>query len=123
MWRIVSWMASPLVVLSISGCAVTASYRDIRPACRAPAPLGGKYDPQVPDFWVELRPAADLASVANDLVSRYGIHPRSPLPGGDTVLTVGEMSPETVAALRCDPAVASVNHDEVLKNVTMNPRG
>jgi len=122
MWRVVLWMASALLLSSTSGCAGTASYRDIRPACKAPAPLSGKFDPQSPDFWIQLRPAAEMAFVVNDLATRYGIHPRSPLPEGE-VITVGSMSPETVAALRCDPAVAAIGHDKVIKNVVPNPRG
>jgi hypothetical protein len=107
-----------LVLLAVvSGCATTSSHRDIRPSCRAPAPLEGRFDPRAPNFVVELQPAADVSSVATDLAFRYaGFHPRSVFTGS-TVLVAGEMTPQTVAALRCDAAVKSISHDRVLTHL------
>jgi hypothetical protein len=108
-----------LVLAGVSGCATSSAYRDIRPSCQAPAPLVGKFDPRAPDFSVELRPGVDVTSVVDDLAKRYeGFHPRNACPCGTSVaVATGEMTPETVAALRCDPAVARVSHDQVLKHL------
>jgi hypothetical protein len=79
--------------------------------------LQGKFDSRAPSFLIRLRPVADVTSVARDLAIRYGVALRPVFSAGSTIITVGSMRPETVAALRCDPAVEAISHDAVLEHV------
>jgi len=116
-WSAVLWTVGALILSGTSGCAATSSYRDIRPPCEAPALLQGKFDSRAPSFLIRLRPVADVTSVARDLAIRYGVALRPVFSAGSTIITVGSMTPETVAALRCDPAVEAISHDAVLEHV------
>jgi hypothetical protein len=114
----VVWLLGALTLFGISGCADSRSHRDISPLCTAPAKLEGHFDARAPGLVIELRPTAEAASVASDLAIRYGF-PLRPLYSGDSlIVTTGSMTPQTVAALRCDPAVKTVGHDVLLEHVT-----
>ena len=107
-----------LTLFGLSGCADTQSYRDIRPVCKAPAKLQGHFDARAPGFVIELEPTVEAASVASDLAIRYGFPLRSLYPGDILIVTTGPMTPQTVAALRCDPAVKTMSHEVILEHVT-----
>ena len=102
----------PLILSSTSGCADTSSYRDIRPVCKAPAVLNGKFDPSAPGLFIQLQPTDDVESVTNEMMVRLGVQPRPLFAADSLIITAGPMTPEAVAALRCDPAVKSVTHDK-----------
>jgi hypothetical protein len=85
--------------------------------CEAPALLEGKVESRAPGFLIQLWPAADVASVASDLAIRYGFQLRPVFSVGSTIVTAGPMTPQAVAALRCDSAVRTVSHDAVLEHV------
>jgi hypothetical protein len=106
-----------LMLLSVSGCAETGPYRDMRPSCKAPARLQGHFDSRAPGFVIELRPTADASSVADDLATRYGFPVRPLYPADSLIITTGSMTPRAVAALRCDPAVETISHEVILKHV------
>ena len=113
----VVWSLGALTLSNISGCADTLSYRDIRPSCKAPATLQGQFDSRAPGFVIELRPTADAASVANDLALRYAFPLRPLYPADSLIVTTSSMTPQTVAELRCDPAVKTISHEVILKSV------
>ena len=111
------WSIVTLIVTDIAGCADTRSYRDISPLCKAPASLRGHFDARAPGFVIELQPTAEAASVASDLAIRFGFPLRPLYPAGSLIVTTGWMTPRTVAALRCDPAVKTISHELILEHV------
>ena len=82
----------------------------VRPACLFPAPLSGQPDPRAPAYIVVFEDNVDARSEANRLATLYGFTPRaiweSALKGFWSDLT-----PNVVAAIRCEASVQSVAHD------------
>jgi len=110
-------MVVALVFSGATGCVEMLSHRDIKPPCESPAPIEGRFDSRAPGFLIHLQPAADAKSIAHDLASRYGFQLGTVVSGG-TVITAGPMTPQTVAALRCDSAVKAITHNFILEHVT-----
>jgi hypothetical protein len=96
-------------VLGIAGCAGTPSVAT--PACEHPAPLLGQYDGRAPGYQVRLRTPGGAA--AREVVARHSLHPRDVSSNGEWIALAGANA-KTVAALRCDAAVESVQFDTYL---------
>lgn len=81
----------------------------IEPACAEPAPLEGTYDPRAPGYIVSFEQGTDARATADRLAERYGFEVQrvfQSLPGFSA-----ELTPETVAQIRCEPVVVLVEHD------------
>ena len=85
----------------------------VRPPCLFPAPLSGQPDPRAPGYIVVFEDNVDAPSETNRLATRYGFTPRFvyefALKGFSSDLT-----PNVVAAIRCEASVQSVAHDGVV---------
>jgi len=85
----------------------------IEPSCGDPAPLEGTYDPRAPGYIVSLEQGTDAQATADDLAARYGFEVQrvfQSLPGFSA-----ELTPEVVAAIRCEPVVVLVEYDGVVQ--------
>jgi|GEM_PF-2317518 len=85
----------------------------IEPSCADPAPLEGTYDSRAPGYIVSLEQGTDAQATADELAARYGFEVQrvfQSLPGFSA-----ELTPEVVAAIRCEPVVVLVEHDGVVE--------
>jgi len=85
----------------------------IEPSCSDPAPLEGTYDPRAPGYIVSFVQGTDARASAEELAAKYGFEVSrvfQSLPGFNA-----ELTPETVAAIRCEPVVVLVEHDGVVE--------
>jgi len=88
-------------------------YRRPQPPCSDPAPLLGTYNPAAPGYMVQFHDSVDAAAEAALLADRYGFVVSivyQSAPKG----FAAQLSPATVAVLRCEPAVASIEYDGVV---------
>jgi hypothetical protein len=83
------------------------------PPCSNSAPLLGTYNPAAPGYMVQFHDNVDAAAEAALLGDRYGFVVSivyQSAPKG----FAAQLSPATVAVLRCEPAVASIEYDGVV---------
>jgi hypothetical protein len=70
-------------------------------------------DSRAPEYIVVFHSTVDAEQEAARLAAAYGFHPRyvwaAALEGFSA-----ELTPETVAEIRCEPAVDYVEHDQVI---------
>lgn len=110
--------AGLVMFLSVAaGCGESALSPDpslMRPPCLAPAPLGGEFDPRAPHFIVVFKDGIESSDETPRLAERYGFTPRyvwsDALEGFSA-----EHDPELLAAIRCEPSVAYVTYDGVVR--------
>lgn len=95
---------------------------DARPPCPDPAPLYGEPDPEAPAVIVVFRDGVDHRAATEALAARLGFTPsrvyESALPGFAAELTAAQ-----VAAVRCAPGVAYVEHDQRVQLFTARVPG
>lgn len=85
----------------------------IEPSCSDPAPLEGTYDPRAPGYIVSFEQGTDAQATADELAAKHGFEVQrvfQSLPGFSA-----ELTPEIVAAIRCEPVVVLVEHDGVVQ--------
>ena len=83
------------------------------PPCADSAPLLGTYNPAGPEYIVQFHDGVDAAAGAALLADRYGFVVNIvylSAPEG----FAAQLSPGTVAVLRCEPVVASIEYDGVV---------
>ena len=117
---------APLALATLAGCggeiATTAEQSpeltvpigvviDVKPACADPAPLTGAFDARAPGYIVVLNDGSAVDATTDRLAASYHFTTRfryySALHGFATL----DATPEAIAALRCDAAVRSVEHN------------
>lgn len=88
-------------------------YRQPIPPCSDSAPLLGTYDPAAPGYIVQFHDSVNAAAEAARLAALYGFTTtfvyQAALKG-----FAAQLSPATVAVLRCEPTVASIEYDGVV---------
>ena len=106
-------LLTPLLsVLAVLACQDSAApnFGVIPPPCVDPAPLRGQPDPRAPAYIVVFEDQVESRAETNRLAAEYGFTPRYiyefALQGFSADLT-----PEVVAAVRCESTVQSVEHD------------
>jgi hypothetical protein len=106
-------MLAPFItVMSILACrdAAAPNFDVIAPACADPAPLGGEPDARAPGFIVVFEDNVEARPETNRLAEVYGFTPRYiyefALQG-----FAADLTPDVVAAVRCEATVQSVSHD------------
>ena len=114
-----SWLTSGaigLLAFATASCReVSAPIPDaaIVSGCVQPAPFLGREDPAAPGVIVVYREGVDVVIETNRLASKYAFTPAyvytAALHGFAATLT-----PEAVAGVRCEPSVASVEHNAVV---------
>jgi peptidase inhibitor I9 len=88
-------------------------YRMPVPPCSDSAPLLGTYNPAAPGYMVQFHESVDATAEAALLGDRYGFVVSlvyQSAPKG----FAAQLSPATVAVLRCEPVVASIEHDGIV---------
>lgn len=88
-------------------------YRELVPPCADSVPLLGTYNPAAPGYMVEFRDSVDAAAEAALLADRYGFTVQSLYQAAPKGFAA-QLSPATVAVLRCESAVASIEHDGIV---------
>jgi hypothetical protein len=83
-------------------------YRQPVPPCADSAPLIGSYTPAVPGFLVRLRDSVDATFEAALLADRYGFVVGAVFQT-PVAAFAADLPPATVAVLRCEPAVVSID--------------
>jgi hypothetical protein len=87
-------------------------YRQPVPPCSDSVPLLGTYDPRAPGYIIRFQDSVDAVTEAARLAARYGFVTtfvyRVAIKG-----FAANLSPATVAVLRCEPSIASIEHDAV----------
>jgi hypothetical protein len=83
------------------------------PPCADSAPLLGTYNPAAPGYMVQFRDGVDAAAEAALLADRYGFVVDIVYQAGPKGFAA-KLSSATVAVLRCEPAVASIEYDGVV---------
>ena len=85
----------------------------LRPPCATPAPLFGTADPRVPGYVVVFHDSIDGGQETARLAAEYGFEPthvyRFALQGFSA-----ELRPSVVAAVRCEPTVDFVEHNQLV---------
>jgi hypothetical protein len=80
--------------------------------CSRPAPLEGEANPDAPDYIVKLKSEVkEPAREASRLAKRYGLRGFDYLESMRLLLRV-TLTPSSLAALRCEPAVEYVAHNQ-----------
>lgn len=105
-------VAIGVLVLTVNGCREVA---DPRPGlCAEPAPVTGSLDPAAPGFIVGYREGVGVVSETDRLASKYGFTPSFvytvAFRGFAAILT-----PDTVASLRCEASILSIEHNAVVR--------
>jgi hypothetical protein len=83
------------------------------PPCSDSAPLLGAYNPAAPGYMVQFRDGVDAAAEAALLADRYGFVVDIVYQAGPKGFAA-KLSSATVAVLRCEPAVSSIEYDGVV---------
>ena len=87
--------------------------RVVAPACADPAPLLGSFDPRTPGYIVVLVDGTNFEASVTALAARHGFRVER------VYATIhgffAHLEPETVAALRCEPQVSYLEHDQVVR--------
>jgi Peptidase inhibitor I9 len=105
-------VALVLSVISLIACnnAAAPNFDIVPPACVDPAPLRGQLDSRAPGYIVMFKDNVAARPETNRLAAAYGFTPRHiyefALQGFSA-----ELTPEVVAAVRCEASVQSVEHD------------
>jgi hypothetical protein len=110
----VAWRLAALLVAA--GCQASApSSRELR--CASPAPLTGRPDARAPGYIVLFHDSVDANVETTRLAAHYGFSPRNVY---NTVVRgfAAEMTPATLAAVRCERSVQSIGHNGVLGHAT-----
>jgi hypothetical protein len=108
-WRGFSslWLGLALAV----GCGGSASL--LAPQCVSPAPLLGQFNPAAPGYIVLFHDQVNAVAETQRLAATYAFTPKyvyeSALKG-----FAAELAPSVVAALRCEPSVASMEYNQVV---------
>lgn len=81
--------------------------------CADPAPLYGEFNALAPGYIVQFRPGTNAVETAHALAAKYGFTLRYVW---DVALLgfSAEMTPETVAALRCEPSILSISYETLV---------
>jgi hypothetical protein len=96
-----------------AGTYRAAFYRQAEPPCADSVPLLGTYDPRAPGYIVRFKDSVDAVAEAARLAALYGFTTtfvwQAAIKG-----FAADLSPATVSVLRCEPTVASIEHDGVV---------
>ena len=88
-------------------------YREPEPPCSDSAPLLGTYETAAPGFIVRFQDSVNATAETGRLAARYGFTPtfvyEATLKG-----FAADLSPATVAVLRCEPKVTQIEYDGVV---------
>ncbi len=105
--------ASPSAVLAavlLTGCASAPPV--LEPHCADPAPVEGTYHRSTPGYLVTLADdVEDPETIAHELGGKLGFRPESIL-ATMKIFTVRTLTPDSLAALRCEPAIRRITFDE-----------
>ena len=101
-----------LCALLIAACASGPVV--VEPVCKSPAPLYGKYDRTAPGYLIALD-AATTESAIERLRATYGL--QQPWNSMTRLVFAEHLTPTTIASLRCEPEVRSVNYNATLHKV------
>jgi hypothetical protein len=100
------------VALTIAGCAVqSAGPRVVEPQCEQPVPLTGSWNPAAPGYSVTLREDAAHRRVSA-LEKAYSLRPYYWY--GTTQVYFAKVDGQTLARMRCEPEVESIEYDEAI---------
>lgn len=97
--------------IALAGCDNPTS--PDHPNCLRPAPLLGSYDPAAPGFIVVYRNGVDAVAETKVLAAKYQFTPTSVWTAALQGFAA-EMSPQAVAAVRCEPSVLDVEHNALV---------
>jgi hypothetical protein len=89
----------------------------LKPPCQNPAKLEGHWDRRAPGYIVSLKPGPDFRTSADAFIERHGLHARGT---SERSFSVGDIDPEMLATLRCEPFVKAVIHNAVFENVVQS---
>ena len=91
----------------------------LEPACSDPAPLKGKYEPRAPGYiftltgGVENRTPEEVRALVRELADTYDFEPASVYEHALAGFFVEELPPEVLAALRCEPIIERISHNDL----------
>jgi hypothetical protein len=85
-----------------------------------PAPLG-RADPLAPGYFVMFRSGTDPDTLTAQLAARLHFIPRRIYRVGFRGFFADSLSPATLGALRCEPAVALIDRNHVISTMTSRP--
>ena len=107
-------LLGPLACLDSSGPSRPSTIAPVvvTPACDAPAPLLGTYDQRAPSVLVRLRPGTDVAAEVERLTTTHAFTPTHVFALALQGFSA-ELTPEKLAALRCEASVESVRWSAV----------
>jgi hypothetical protein len=84
------------------------------PACAAPRPLLGTYDPRAPGYIVVYVTGTNVSLLTRQFAAKYGFEPKFVWEVALLGFASG-LSPEAVAGLRCESAVDYIEYDGVVQ--------
>ena len=107
-----SFLTLVILATGLYGCSTAP--RVLEPPCPTPAPLEGEWDRRAPGYMVILRSEPNPLALAQAFVEKHGL-----VTGSISrhVFTIKEISPEALAALRCETFVKLVLRNKQLGNV------
>ncbi len=103
-------LASSLVLAL--GCQIPTGLA-VQPSCLLPAPLLGQPNVAAPGYIVVSRPGVDPVAETARLAARYGFSP-SHVYDAALLGFSADLTPTSVAGVRCEPSVSFVEHNGVV---------
>lgn len=95
---------------AISGCAADPV---LAPSCPEPAPLDGKYYHRAPGYIIRFRDdIQDVSPLVHKLALKYSFKPTAVYEAAIKGFAVRQLTPEALAALRCEPVILGISFDE-----------
>ena len=94
----------------IAGCATDPEI--LEPPCSSPAVLDGNYHQSTPGYLVSVQDSVtDIEALVHELAAKHAFKPDS-IMSTVKIFSVKELTPGTLAALRCEPTIGAISFNE-----------
>ncbi len=94
----------------VAGCMTTPDV--LAPPCNSPAVLDGKFHPGTPGYLISVQDSVtNVESLVQELASKHAFKPGS-IMSSVGIFSVKTLTPQSLAALRCEPAIRGISFDE-----------
>jgi hypothetical protein len=97
-------------LLALAGCGV--QFTEVGSPCANPAPLEGRRNSAAPGYIVVFKDGTDAAAATEQLARKHGFVP-SYVYTRALAGFAAQFPDSTLAALRCEPVVKYISHDDV----------
>ena len=101
-----------IIVGSICMAACASAPDILTPPCSSPAMLDGRYHQRTPGYLISVQDnVTNVESLAQELAAKHGFKPDS-IMSTFRIFSIKKITPEALAALRCEPTIRAISFDE-----------